>query len=106
METSTRCIIELLQYKRRGAESIDEALPRFETCRMQTQTLAVGFDFPLLVVSWRLLEALLVPRASWPLDLTPWHNQLPIDDQGLRQLMESIRHHGHIAERPIASNYS
>ena len=40
VETSTRCIIELLQFKRRGAESIDEALSRFETCRMQAQMQA------------------------------------------------------------------
>ena len=106
VETSTRCIIELLQFKRKGAESIDEALSRFETCRMQTQTLATGFDLPVPVVSWLLLEALRVPRASWPLVLTPWHNQLPVDDQGLRQLMESVRHQGHIAEHPIAGNYS
>ena len=68
VETSTRCIIELLQFKRRGAESIDEALSRFETCRMQTQTQAVGFDLPIPVVAWLLLEALRVPRASWRSD--------------------------------------
>ena len=72
VETSTRCIIELLQFKRKGAESIDEALSRFETCRMQSQAQAPGFDLPILVTSWLLLEALRVPRASWPLVLTPW----------------------------------
>ena len=74
VETSTRCIIELLQFKRRGSESIDEALSRFETCRQQTQTQAVGFDLPIPVVAWLLLEALRVPRASWPLVFTPWTN--------------------------------
>ena len=106
METSTRCIIELLQFRRRGSESIDEALSRFETCRQQTQTQAVGFDLPIPVVAWLLLEALRVPRASWPLVLAPWNNQLPQDDPGLTQLMVSIRHQGHIAEHPIAGNYS
>ena len=90
VETSTRCILELLQFRRRGAESIDEALSRFETARMQTQQQAVGCDLPVPVASWLLLEALRVPRASWPLVLTPWNNQLPTDDQGLRQLMERI----------------
>ena len=42
VETSTRCIIELLQFKRRGSESIDEALSRFETCRQQTQAQALS----------------------------------------------------------------
>ena len=106
VETSTRCIIELLQFKRRGSESIDEALSRFETCRQQTQTQAAGFDLPIPVVSWLLLEALRVPRASWPLVLFPWNNQLPQDDPGLAQLMVSIRHQGHIAEHPIAGSYS
>ena len=106
VETSTRCIIELRQFKRRGAESIDEAFSRFETCRMQTQSQAAGFDLPIPVTAWLLLEALRVRRASWPLVLTPWHNQLPTDDQGLRQLMESSRRQGHITERPVAGNYS
>ena len=37
-ETSTRCIIELLQFKRRGHENVDEALSRFETLRAQVRT--------------------------------------------------------------------
>ena len=59
---------------------------------MQTQAQAAGFDLPIPVTAWLLLEALRVPRASWPLVLTPWNNRLPEDDPGLRQLMESIRH--------------
>ena len=70
------------------------------------QSQAAGFDLPVPVASWLLLEALRVPRASWPLVLTPWNNQLPTDDEGLRQLMVSIRHQGLIAEHPIAGNYS
>ena len=104
VETSTRCVIELLQFRRRIAESIDEALSRFETCRMQAQMQAAGFDLPVPVASWLLLEALRVPRASWPLVLIPWHSQLPTDEEVLRQLMVSIRHQGHIAEHPIAGN--
>ena len=40
VETSTRVIIDLLQFRRRGTESIDEALARFETLRTQVQTQA------------------------------------------------------------------
>ena len=35
VKTSTRCIIDLLGYRRRPMESIDEALARFETLRGQ-----------------------------------------------------------------------
>ena len=35
IETSTRCIIDLLGFRRRQVESIDEALARFETLRGQ-----------------------------------------------------------------------
>ena len=44
IETSTRCIIELLTFKRRQSENVDEALSRFETLRSQVRGQAVGFE--------------------------------------------------------------
>ena len=106
VETSTRCIIDLLGFRRRQVESIDEALARFETLRSQVQAQAVGFDLPTPVLSWLLLEALSIPRRTWPLVLAPWQGRLPEDDGALRELLDAIRHQGHIAESPHAGSHS
>jgi len=83
VETSTRVIIDLLGFKRRQSESIDEALARFETVRGQVQAQAVGFDLPTPVLAWLLLESLYIPRRTWPLVLSTWQGRLPEDDGSL-----------------------
>ena len=72
VETSTRCIIDLLGFRRRQVENIDEALARFETLRAQVRAQATGFELPVPVLCWLLLEALHIPRRTWPLVLAPW----------------------------------
>ena len=99
-ETSTRCIIDLLGFWRRTEESIDEALARFETLRDQVLAQAAGFELPTPVLSWLLLEALYIPRRTWPLVLNAWQGRLPENDDQLRDLLDSIRHQGHVAEVP------
>ena len=74
VETSIRCIIDLLRLRRRGHENVDEALSRFETRRVQVRTQAVGFDLPIPVTSWLLLEAMGIPPQTWPLALAPWQH--------------------------------
>ena len=100
VETSTRCIIHLLTFRRLGKESVDEALSRFETLRMQVRAQPAGFELPIPVTCWLLFEAMYIPRSTWPLVLAPWQNRMPEDEAGLRNLTESIRHQGHIAETP------
>ena len=58
IETSTRCIIERLTFKRRQSENVDEALSRFETLRSEVRGQAVGFELPIPVTCWLLLEAM------------------------------------------------
>ena len=106
VETSTRCIIDMLTFRRLSTENVDEALSRFETLRAQARAQAVGFELPLPVTCWLLLEAMHIPRRTWPLVLAPWQNRMPEDEPGLRSLCESIRHQGHIAESPHAGSYS
>jgi len=106
VETSTRVIIDLLGFRRRQTESIDEALARFETARGQVQAQATGFDLPTPVLAWLPLEALHIPRRTWPLVLSTWQGRLPEDDAALRELLDSIRHQGHIAESPHAGSHS
>ncbi len=92
IETSTRCIIELLAFRRRQSENVDEAFSRFETLRSQARGQGVGFDLPIPVTCWLLVEAMHIPRPTWPLVLSPWHNRMPENEEGLRQLAGSIRH--------------
>ena len=106
MDTSTRVIIDLLGFARRDAESIDEALARFETLRGHVQAQAAGFDLPTPVLSWLLLEKLHVPRRTWPLVLMAFHGSLPENEEGLRALIDTLRHQGHIAESPQAGSNS
>ena len=96
----------MLSFRRRPSENIDDALSRFETLRQQTRTQARGFELPIPVTCWLLLEAMHIPRQTWPFVLGPWQHRMPEDEPGLRTLCESIRHQGHIAETPHAGNYS
>ena len=105
VEVSTPAIIQLLNF-RQGPESVDEALSRFETIRVQVRQQAPGFDLPVPVTAWLLLEAMAVPRRIWPLYLAPTAGQLPADEAGFRNLTVAIRHQGHISEHSHAGNRS
>ena len=106
VETSTRCIIDLLGFRRRPMESIDEALARFETLRGQVLAQAAGFELPVPVLSWLLLEALHIPRRTWLIVLHAYRGRLPENDEQLRDLLDSVRHQGHVAESPHAGSNS
>ena len=69
---------------------------------------AVGFELPIPVTCWLLLEAMHIPRRTWPLILTPFNGRLPGDEQGSRTLIDSLRHQGHmhISESPHAGSNS
>ena len=105
VETSTKAIIDLLRFQR-GSESVDEALSRFETIRVQVRQLAPGFDLPVPVTSWLLLEAMQAPRRLWHLYLQQFGGQMPNDEDGFRQLTVAIRHQGHISEHSVSGNFS
>ena len=72
VDTSTRCIIDLLGFRRRQTENIDEAFARFEALRTQVLAHATGFEVPVPVLCWLLLESLHIPRRTWSLVLAPW----------------------------------
>ena len=103
VEASTRIIIDMITFERRGSENVDEALSRFVTLRAQVRLQAAGFELPTPVTAWLLWEAMRIPRPVWPPVLQPWNNRMPQDDAGLRALMDSIRSQGQIADHPSAS---
>ena len=100
IETSTECIISMLTFRRQSTENVDEALSRFEALRQQVRTQATGFELPVPVTCWLLLEAMHIPRRTWPLVRAPWESRMPEDEPRIRGLCEPIRHQGHIAETP------
>ena len=63
-------------------------------------------DLPVPVLAWLLLEALYIPRRTWPLVLAPWQGRLPEDEAAIRELLDVIRHQGHVAESPQAGSHS
>ena len=79
VEVSTSCIIELLSFRRRSSESIDKAMSQCETQRNRVRQSAPGFDLPVPVATWLLVEAVNVPRQMWPLVLAPLQPDFPGD---------------------------
>ena len=57
VETSTMAIIEMLTFRRRDRDSIDEAIARFEITRTRVQGIAPEFQLPTQASAWLLLEA-------------------------------------------------
>lgn len=93
-------------FRRRSSESIDEAMSRFETLRNRVRQSAPGFDLPVPVTTWLLLEAVYMPRQMWPLVLAPFNQTFPETEVGLGQVIESLRHQGHVAEHIHAGAHS
>ena len=58
VETFTECIMSMLTFRRLATENVNEALSRFETLRQQVRTQAAGFELPVPVTCWLLLEAM------------------------------------------------
>ncbi len=67
VEASTSAIIRLLTYARRSHERIDGALARYESIETQITNAAPGFDLPVPVGAWLLLQALRTPKGAWQL---------------------------------------
>jgi len=102
VETSIMSIIELLTYKRKTWESIDDAIARFEATRTRATNNTQQFDMPVAALAWMLLEALSIPRPIWPLIFQASGGQLPTTDEQLRNMMIMVRQQGHFAEHTHA----
>jgi hypothetical protein len=102
LESTIMHIVELITFRRRSSESIDEALTRFEALRTRYDNNVQNFQMPVPALAWSLLEALRVPRSIWPVLFVPFGGQLPQDDPMMAQLIQAIRQQCHIAEHPQA----
>jgi len=105
METSVQSIVELLSFKLMSWESIDDTLGRFETVRATADTVD-GFGLPVAALSWLVLEALQVPRSSWPLLLRNYGGHFPISEAHFEAMVTQIRQQHVIAEHTHAGPFS
>ena len=102
VSTSIVTIVELLTFRRKDHESIDDATTRFEALRARVGGLADNFDLPMPVLGWLFLEAMHVPKPVWPLLLQANGGQLPVNEDQLNVVLHMVRQQGHIAEHTHA----
>eukprot|EP00973_Karenia_brevis_P075454 10480421-Karenia_brevis.AAC.1 len=96
-------IIELLTFRRAYHEGIDDALTRFEVIRTNAGEYVANFNLPVAAAVWLLLEALGIPRNTWPILLqTNVGGSLPTSNAEMQELLRLIRQQGHIAEHTHA----
>ena len=100
VETAISATVELQSYRRLPNESIDDALGRFELLKMRAEDN--GFAMAVPGLAWQLLNALNVPKASWPMVLMPFNGELPQDNGELIRLMAQLRRQAHIAEHTLS----
>lgn len=94
-------IIELITFRRKTYENIDDAFNRFDSTRARAGT-AQGFSVPYPAFAWLFLKALRVPRPAWPLLLQACGGTLPQDEATLNILYQYIRQQGHFSEHTMA----
>jgi len=97
VEADVMRLIELITFKRKPWETIDDAFSRFETTHNRANAMP-QFDMPTTALAWLLLEALHIPRDGWSLLSCVTGGQPPITAAQLQDLMTSIRQQGHFAE--------
>lgn len=57
-----------------------------------------GFDLPHTAAYWILMEALRIPKSSWPLLLQPFGGTFSTHEEAMLALMTQIRQQGHTME--------
>lgn len=88
---------ELLQFHRRGGESIDEALSRFGILNHKAfEGAGIALDIP--VQSWLLLNGLGISPKEWPTVLINTAGALPADMIQYTELCNFLKRRGHLVE--------
>ena len=96
-ETSLRAVDDILQFRRRNNENIDQLITRFLSTRDRAAAQA-NFRMSPAGVSWMLMSSLGASSTEWT--MLPQQNggELPNTEQGLDQLTRHIRRMGHVLE--------
>ena len=97
-ETSLRAVDDILQFRRRNNENIDQLITRFLSTRDRAAAQA-NFRMSPAGVSWMLMSSLGASSTEWTMLLQQNGGQLPNTEQGFDQLTAHIRRMGHVLER-------
>ena len=93
-------ISQLMGFRRKQAESTDEAVARFELVRHHAQA-AGQIVLPTVVTAWLLLSALGIARERWPMLLAATQGALPDVPAEYQAMVAYIRRAGHLTDRNI-----
>ena len=96
-ETRLRSISEMMEFGRRGHESIDDLLVRFEITRTRAQA-GGRLEMSAEGMAWKLLMACGVNKDQLLTLLQPFGNRLPHNEAEMRNLYTSLRRIGHVLE--------
>ena len=98
VESSTRSIAELINFKRLGGETIDGYLTRFDVLRNRAEHRG-NLHMAAPGLAWMLLNGLRASPEVWDRALLPFNGDLPQDNGQLAVLIERLRRQGHLHEQ-------
>ena len=102
-EIRIRAAQDLLQFQRRGNESVDVLITRFETIRSRAPSEGGGANVSTEPASLILLRAIGVSSEQFQRLTQPFGLRLPNSEEELAQLMHQLRRMGHIIEHRPAN---
>ncbi len=97
-EIRIRAAQDLLQFQRKGNESVDVLITRFETIRSRARAEGGGANVSTESASLILLRAIGVSSEQFQRLTQPFGLRLPNNEAELAQLMHQLRRMGHIIE--------
>ena len=97
-EIRIRAAQDLLHFQRRGNESIDVLVSRFETIRSRARTEGGGANISTESAALILLRAVGVTAEQFQRLTQPYGMRLPNTEQEFSQLLHQLRRMGHIIE--------
>ena len=98
VESSTRSVAELINFKRLGGETIDGYLTRFDVLRNRAEHRG-NLHMAAPGLAWMLLNGLRASPEVWDRALMPFNGDLPQDNRQLAVLIERLRRQGHLHEQ-------
>ena len=98
-ETQITAIADVFHFKKFGHESTDELLARFEITINQGEVNG-QVQFGEVLKSWMLLNILHIPKAQWPVLLSPTLGALPATQPQYVAFLAYLRRSGHLYEEP------
>lgn len=99
-ELEVHVLTEILSFRRLPSEDTDSCIGRFEIARDRAHQGA-NFDMSWVGFAFLLLTALHVPKASWPILLSPTQGNLPQDQAQYNAFVQYLRRSGHMTDKQV-----